>query len=257
MPKICDVADGYVLLSSWVRESDLTAAFTGAGISTESGIPDFRSPGSAWLRNKPIPYQDFLNDEAARVESWRRKFAMDDHYSGARPARGHRALTQLARAGRLAGVITQNIDGLHQAAGLEDELVIELHGNGNYARCLSCGERYELAPIRAELEATLRAPVCHCGGLVKGATIAFGQAMPQEPMRRASKVARSCELFIAIGSSLVVYPAAGFPLLAKEAGARLAIINRESTPLDSAADLVIRGDIGDVLEPFLNAHALN
>ncbi len=225
-------------------------AFTGAGISTESGIPDFRSPDSAWKRHAPIPFDQFMAQESSRVEAWQRKFAMDDLYAGAQPGRGHHALAQLYASGKLACVITQNIDGLHQASGIGSDDVIELHGNGTYATCLGCGVRHELARIRPALEQTRRAPQCLCGGIVKSATISFGQSMPQEAMRRAQEESRKADLFLAIGSSLVVYPAAGFPAYAKDCGAELVIINREPTPLDAHADLCVRGEIGDILEPF-------
>jgi NAD-dependent deacetylase len=225
-------------------------AFTGAGISTESGIPDFRSPDSAWKRHAPIPFDQFMAQESSRVEAWQRKFAMDDLYAGAQPGRGHHALAQLYASGKLACVITQNIDGLHQASGIGSDDVIELHGNGTYATCLGCGVRHELARIRPAFEQTRRAPQCLCGGIVKSATISFGQSMPQEAMRRAQEESRKADLFLAIGSSLVVYPAAGFPAYAKDCGAELVIINREPTPLDAHADLCVRGEIGDILEPF-------
>lgn len=225
-------------------------AFTGAGLSTECGVPDFRSPGSPWLVNKPVPFQAFVASAEARREAWRRKFVMDDSFAGAQPGRGHLALARLAREGRMPAVITQNIDGLHQASGLSDSQVIELHGNGSYATCLDCGLRHELGPIRVAFEANGQSPRCEaCDGLVKSATISFGQAMPQEAMRRAAALAQECDLFLAIGSSLVVFPAASLPVLAKRAGARLVIINREPTPFDAEADLVIRSDIGAVLGP--------
>jgi NAD-dependent deacetylase len=177
---------------------------------------------------------------------------MDDLYRDARPSRGHRALASLVASGKMPAVITQNIDGLHQAAGISAERVIELHGNGTYATCLACGRRHELDWIRARFESDGEAPACQaCGGVVKPATISFGQAMPEAAMRRAHELARACDLFLAIGSSLVVYPAAGLPLVAKESGATLVIVNREPTDLDDAADLVIRADIGSVLEPFI------
>ena len=223
-------------------------AFTGAGISTESGVPDFRSPGSPWLRNKPIDYDVFLASSEARAEAWRRKFAMDDLYRGARPGRGHAALARLVDEGRATGIITQNIDGLHQAAGVPARQVVELHGNGTYALCIACERRHELGDIRAQFDATGEAPIClSCGEPVKSATVSFGQSLPVAAMRRAGELATGCDLFLAIGSSLVVHPAAGFPLLAKRHGAVLAILNREPTPLDEAADLVVRGEIGDVL----------
>ena len=225
-------------------------AFTGAGISTECGVPDFRSPGSAWRRHPPIDFKLFLASAEARAEAWRRKFAMDDIYAGAAPGRTHRALTRLAGEGRLAAVITQNIDNLHQVAGLDPARLIELHGNGTYALCLSCGARHELAPIRATLQATAEAPVCVCGGSVKSATIAFGQSLTKESLERSRDATLEADLFLVLGSSLVVQPAATLPLLAKRNGAVLVIVNRDPTPLDADADLVIRADVGTVLQPW-------
>lgn len=234
-----------------VEEAGIVTAFTGAGISTECGIPDFRSPGSPWLKNKPIDFDLFVNSAEMRAEAWRRKFAMDDLYRGAQPGRGHRALAGLAASGKMPALITQNIDGLHQASGVPAGNVIELHGNGTYARCLSCGGRHELADVRRQFEASGEGPECRCGGIVKSATISFGQAMPEDEMMRARDAAATCDLFLAIGSSLVVYPAAGFPVLAQRNGAQLVIINRDETALDDEADLVLRGDIGDILEALL------
>lgn len=247
---IAAVDDGRAKLQSLVDSARHAVGFTGAGISTESGVPDFRSPGSPWLKNQPIEFSDFLRDPLMREEAWRRKFVMDDLYAHAKPSRGHRALARLIEKGRMSAVITQNIDGLHQASGVPDDRVIELHGNGTYARCLACGRRYELVDIRREFEMTGAAPQCGCGGHIKSATISFGQAMPEMAMLRAEAETLACDLFIAIGSSLVVYPAAGFPLAATRQGASLVIVNREPTPLDEVADLVLRGDIGDFLEPF-------
>jgi len=239
-------------LKEMVEDADAIAGFTGAGISTESGVPDFRSPGSPWLENKPIPFEAFLQSAEARRESWRRKFAMDDLYRGAQPSRGHLAMASLVASGRMPAIITQNIDGLHQASGIDEERVIELHGNGTYAVCLSCGRRHGLAQVRSRFEATGEAPDCEaCGGIVKSATISFGQSMPELPMRKALRLTVSCDLFLVVGSSLVVYPAASLPAMAKENGARLVIVNREPTPLDSAADLVIRGEIGLVLSAIV------
>ncbi|MDH7795555.1 MULTISPECIES: Sir2 family NAD-dependent protein deacetylase [unclassified Beijerinckia] len=249
-----ELDDGRKRLAAFLAESSSAAAFTGAGISTESGIPDFRSKDSAWHRHPPMPFESFLASEDNRILAWERKFAMDDSYAGAQPSRGHRALSRLIADGLMSAVITQNIDGLHQASGLAADQVIELHGNGTYATCLACGVRYELEAIRRKFEADGRAPKCLCGGAVKSATIAFGQAMPVEPMRRAQRVAENCDLMLVIGSSLVVYPAASFPLLAKENGAALVIINRDPTPFDEIADLVLHGDIGAILEPFERAN---
>jgi NAD-dependent deacetylase len=243
---------GIDALKELVAHADVIAGFTGAGISTESGVPDFRSPGSPWMRNKPIPFDAFLRSGEARREAWRRKFAMDDLYRDARPSRGHLALASLVRQGKMPTVITQNIDGLHHRSGIPHDRVIELHGNGTYATCLSCGVRHELDWIRSRFEASGEPPDCRsCGGIVKAATISFGQAMPERAMRRARESALACDLFLVVGSSLVVYPAASLPVVAKENGATLVIINREPTTHDAIADVVIRGDIGATLEPFV------
>jgi NAD-dependent deacetylase len=240
-------------LQDMLRGSRRAVAFTGAGISTESGIPDFRSPGGLWTKNRPIEFSDFLASKEMRDEAWRRKFAMEDSFRAAKPGRGHRALAKLLQDGKLSAVITQNIDNLHQVSGIPAGRVVELHGNGSYATCLDCGIRYELDWVKERFEQTNgSAPDCaDCGGPVKSATISFGQSMPEEPMRQAEIETLAADLFIAIGSSLVVWPAAGFPLRAKRNGARLVILNREPTDLDELADLVIRDDIGDVLEVFL------
>ena len=196
----------------------------------------------------PIDFADFLASEEARRETWRRRLAMEETFREARPNRGHRAVAELVRRGKAAAVITQNIDGLHQASGIADDRVIELHGNSTYAHCLDCRTRYELGALRAAFERDETAPVCdNCGGYVKTATISFGQAMPVEPMRRAEVETLAADLFIVAGSSLVVYPAAGFPELAKRNGATLVIINREPTGLDPIADLVLNRAIGETL----------
>ena len=229
-------------------ESNRGVVFTGAGISTESGIPDFRSPGGIWSQYQPIEFSDFLASEEMRRESWRRKIATDEALSHAEPNRGHRAVAELVRRGKVASVITQNIDGLHQRYGVPDDQVIELHGNATYAACLTCSKRYELANVYAEFKVTEDPPVCNCGGYIKSATISFGQPMPFEAMRRAQQETEMCDLFLAIGSSLVVYPAAGFPIMAERMGARLVIINRDPTDLDDHADLVMNTEIGPALE---------
>jgi NAD-dependent deacetylase len=247
-----DLADRIAQLRNWVNDARSVVGFTGAGISTESGVPDFRSPNSPWLQNKPIPFDAFLRSPEARREAWRRKFTMDDLYRGVRPSRGHLALAALVKGGRMPAVITQNIDGLHQASGIPENRVVELHGNGTYAACLSCRQRYELGWVRHRMDATGEPPACEsCAGFIKSATISFGQSMPEEPMRRAQDLTTACDLFLAIGSSLVVYPAAAFPALAKRHGARLVIINREPTELDGIADLVIHAEIGEVLDSFV------
>ena len=231
-----------------VAECRRAVVFTGAGISTESGIPDFRSPGGIWSRHTPIDFRDFLASEDARRAAWRLKFLMDRDVRRAEPNRGHRAVAALARRGIVSAVITQNVDGLHQKASLGPLKVIELHGNGTYAKCVACETCYEIDPIREAFEREERVPYCDaCGAPVKAATISFGQAMPEAAMREAEKEALASDLFLAVGSSLVVYPAAGFPLLAKQNGATLVIINRDPTDLDDYADLVINSEIGPVL----------
>ena len=235
-------------LRELLHQTRNAVVFTGAGISTESGIPDFRSPGGVWSRMAPIQFDDFVRSEEMRREAWRRKFETDRDISVAEPNRGHRAVASLVSRGVVSCVITQNIDGLHQRSGIPEERVVELHGNTTYARCLDCHRRYELAPIRAAFESDGTLPVCEaCGGLVKAATISFGQSMPEAAMRRAEEATLACDLFIAVGSSLVVFPAAGFPVLAKRNGATLVIVNREPTDLDDFADLVINDEIGPTL----------
>jgi NAD-dependent protein deacetylase/lipoamidase len=241
-----DLVDDTVdTLKRMIADAGRIVAFTGAGISTESGIPDFRSPGGIWTRYKPIPFDAFLASAEARRETWRRKFATQSAVESATPNAGHRALARLVEQARMSAVITQNIDGLHQASGIPADKVIELHGNTTYAACLDCSRRYELAWVREVFAADERLPVCpDCGGHIKTATISFGQPMPEAEMARARAATLAADLFIVLGSSLVVYPAAGFPVLAKRNGTRLAIVNREPTDQDELADLVIHAEIG-------------
>jgi NAD-dependent deacetylase len=246
-----DLTTAIAHLRDLIEDASVIVPFTGAGISTECGIPDFRSPGGLWTRNQPIPFDVFMSSQEMRDEAWRRRFALKENFAGARPGRGHRALASLYRSGKSPGLITQNIDNLHQASGIDAADVVELHGNTTYALCLDCSRRYELSWVKEKFEAAgQRAPDCGCGGYIKTATISFGQAMPPEAMERAEELTRSADLFLAVGSSLVVWPAAGFPLMAKRNGAALVIINREPTEFDELADLVVRNDIGDTLGPF-------
>lgn len=222
--------------------------FTGAGISTESGIPDFRSPTGIWQTSKPIYFQDFITSQDARDETWRRKFLADPVLRAALPNRGHRAVARLVREGRVSAVITQNIDGLHQASGIPERQVIELHGNGTYAHCLECAERYDLDYVKSVFERDGRMHDClKCEGYIKTATISFGQSMPEVPMIRAREETLAADLCIVLGSSLVVYPAAGFPRMAKQNGAKMVIVNNEETDQDRIADLVIHRGIGDIM----------
>ena len=242
-------------LAGLIEDARRAVVFTGAGISTESGIPDFRSPTGIWSQTTPIYYEEFLASEEARIESWRRKFLIDRDIVDASPNRGHRAVAKLVRVGKVASVITQNIDNLHQESGVPAEKVIELHGNGSYAKCVACATRHELAPIREAFEQDGAPPACtECGAPVKTATISFGQAMPEKEMKRARRETLACDLFLAIGSSLVVYPAAGFPVLARESGSTLVILNREATDLDGIADLVLNREIGPTLGEAANVN---
>ena len=246
-----DHRSGVERLGDMIAAASTIIPFTGAGISTECGIPDFRSPGGLWTRNQPISYDEFVASQEARDEAWRRRFAMEPTFAAAKPGRGHRALASLYRASKVPAVITQNIDNLHQRSGFAPDHVIELHGNTTYARCIGCGLEYDLAWVKQRFDES-GAPDCiDCGEPVKTATISFGQAMPEDAMERARGLAQACDLFIAIGSSLVVWPAAGFPMMAKNSGARLVIINREPTDQDDIADLVVRYDIGETLGPFV------
>src|SRR5690242_1952520 len=245
-----DLPTAVARLRDLIQNACCVLPFTGAGISTECGIPDFRSPGGLWTQNKPIPFDEFVASRDARVESWRRRFAMQDSFGDAQPGRGHRALASLYRRGKVPAVVTQNIDNLHQASGIPTADVVELHGNTTYALCLDCERRYEIPEMRARFDAG-HALDCECGGFIKTATISFGQAMPVEAMSRAEELTKRCDLFLAVGSSLVVWPAAGFPLMAKRNGAALVIVNREPTEFDDIADLTIPHDIGDVLAPFI------
>jgi NAD-dependent deacetylase len=235
-------------LATLLDAAKCVAIFTGAGISTESGIPDFRSPGGIWTKMQPIDFQDFVASEEMRRESWRRKLSGKDKMANAEPNRGHRAVAALTKSGKAPAVITQNVDGLHQRSGIADDAMIELHGNATYASCLDCQTRFELGPILAVFSEDETLPICdRCGGMIKTATISFGQSMPEEEMMRAQEATLRCDLFIAIGSSLVVHPAAGFPMIAKQNGAKLVILNREPTGLDDRADLVLNKEIGVTL----------
>ena len=235
-------------LQRMIAEAKTIVAFTGAGISTESGIPDYRSPGGIWTKFRPIEFADFMASEEMRRESWRRKFATDETIRRAEPNAGHRALARLVEQGKMLAIITQNIDGLHQASGIPDAKVIELHGNTTYAACLDCRRRHELDWVRQIFAANETLPRCMaCGGILKTATISFGQSMPEAEMDRALDATMAADLMITIGSSLVVYPAAGFPIMAKRNGARYVIVNREPTDQDAIADLVINAEIGTTL----------
>lgn len=237
-------------LAGWLHEAKRGVAFTGAGISTESGIADFRSPGGLWTRHQPVMFDDFLRDTEERKRFWRQRREMMPTLLAATPNAGHAAIARLEESGRLRGVITQNIDELHQRAG--SRRVLELHGTAMKVHCLSCDKRWGCEEIQRRLDAGEEELLCDaCDGYLKSMTVSFGQAMPATVMMEAAQWARECDLFIAMGSSLVVYPAAELPEAAKRRGARLAIINREPTPLDEIADLVILAPIGETMKAVM------
>ena len=222
-----------------LRKSRDVVFFTGAGISTESGVPDFRSPGGVWTKYQPVYFQDFMTSEAARIQHWQLKKATYELYKKVQPNIGHFAICDFEKRGHLLGLITQNIDGLHGIAGVSDAKIVELH----------CGKRFEPASVYENLGEQFTAPTCDaCGGLLKSANVSFGQQMPAEAMKRAQAWSEQAEVFIVIGSSLQVQPAASFPVIAKRSGALLAIINRDETPLDELADFIYRGAIGEFFE---------
>jgi NAD-dependent deacetylase len=227
--------------------------FTGAGISTESGVPDFRSPGGIWTRYQPVYFEEFLNSEEARIRYWKMKKETHELYKNVKPNIGHYSIAAFEKREQLLGLITQNVDGLHSLAGVSEEKIVELHGTDRKITCLQCGKEFDPEPIYARLPEP-PAPCDTCGGPLKPATISFGQPMPVEAMRRAQEWSQAAKIFIVVGSSLVVQPAASFPVLAKQRGAVLAIINRDPTPLDSLTDFNYRGAIGEFfreLNPLL------
>lgn len=239
------------MLADWLREARCAVAFTGAGISTESGIADFRSPGGVWSRHQPVMYQDFLADPSERRRYWEIRKESIPSMLAARPNEGHLALATLEESGQLAAVVTQNIDELHQRAG--SQRVLEVHGTAMRAHCLSCDTRYDGKEIQARLEAGEVEPDClECGGILKSMTVSFGQALPEDVWQASAELAQDCDVFLAMGSSLVVHPAAGLPELAVRNGAKLAIINREPTPLDGLAGVVVHGSIGETMRAVMN-----
>jgi NAD-dependent deacetylase len=237
-------------LADLVKMARRGVAFTGAGISTESGIPDFRGPGGLWTKHTPVMYDEFMASRAARISSWKLSAAMYKECSAARPNDGHLAIAELQRRGHIQAVVTQNVDGLHQDAGSEP--VIELHGTNRMAACQRCWQTWSYTEILSRWEAGEADPTCaDCGGPIKSRTVSFGQAMPEDEMRQAGDVSLQSDLYLAVGSSLVVEPAASFPRHAKRAGASLVIINNQPTPLDDMADLVIRQPIGATFRALL------
>lgn len=238
-------------LARYLSAAQRVVVFTGAGISTESGIPDFRSPGGVWSKIKLIMFQDFVASPGVRREAWTRVFNKTAGWTGAKPNAGHEAVAALTNAGRVAAIITQNVDNLHQDSGAALEKIIELHGNASYAKCLDCGQRHELDDLQLPYERGEEIVCTYCAGLLKTATISFGQSMPVAEMIRATEESRACDLFLVLGSSLVVFPAAGLPIEAKRHGAKLIIVNREPTEMDNYADLVLNEEIGSLMSEAL------
>jgi NAD-dependent deacetylase len=237
-----------------VRESQRMVVFTGAGISTESGIPDYRGPNGVWARQQ-IPHIDTIRtDDASRMVYWRERRIRYPEMMAKQPNAGHRALVRFERAGKLLAIVTQNIDGLHQRAGNTPERVIELHGSTHRVRCLSCGRVWTGESVQQRLDAGNVDPRCPvCGGVLRVATILFGESLPERELRTAFAVAQACDLMLVVGSSLVVNPAARIPVIAKQGGASLIIINRTPTPIDDLADVAIQAESGPSLEVIANA----
>ena len=234
-----------------IRQSVEIVVFTGAGISTESGIPDFRSPGGIWSRYRPVSFQEFISSEESRVEAWKRRLETYAVDKNAKPNIGHYFVQSLNEKGKLIGLITQNVDGLHSQSGLPEDKIVELHGSNRVIRCLECDKSYQPAAIVERLAGKFSSPRCEdCGGILKSATISFGQAMPERAMRQAQAWTEQARIFVVMGSSLQVQPAASFPVIARRNGALLAIINREPTTLDEYASFAHNGAIGEFCQRF-------
>ena len=241
-------------VAQWIIHSERTVVFVGAGLSTESGIPDFRSPGGVWDRYNPedFYFQNFLSSEVSREKYWEMSTEMYEPMKKAQPNLAHLAIAEMERLDKLDCVITQNIDGLHFKAGNSEEKVIELHGTAMSVTCLKCNKKYDRDEIQERLRKEWKVPYCDdCGGPLKPATISFGQAMPERETEEAYHRSSISDLFVVIGSSLVVQPAASMPLVAKRSGAKLLIINRDETPCDDMADIVIHGQAGSTMGAIL------
>jgi len=231
-----------------IVSADKVVVFTGAGISTESGIPDFRSPGGIWTKYQPIMFQEYMSSAEKRRESWQRGKQSYHVFADAEPNATHHAIAELERMGKLDCLITQNIDELHQKAGSSPEMIIELHGTAMKVMCMSCSKRWSRAEVQTMLESGVEEPTCDaCGGIMKSATISFGQPMPEIETAEALRRSRKAEVFIVVGSSLVVYPAAQMPMEAKQSGAKLIIINIGETPFDDYADVRISNSAGETM----------
>jgi NAD-dependent deacetylase len=244
--------DAITKIANKIREGGKNVAFTGAGISTESGIPDYRSQGGIWDKFRPVYFDEFMSSKDSREKYWRRWMALYQGIVEARPNAAHLALARLEKMGLLQAVITQNIDGLHQASGLTDEKVIELHGNTRRIRCMSCRHITPIADVQQRLAAGDMAPECDCGGFLKPDTISFGQAMPVAEVEKAASLSQACDFFLVVGSTLLVQPAAHMPIYAKNGGAFLAILNLSDTPCDDMCNVLIRAKAGEVLQRIVD-----
>ncbi|MBW2482507.1 MAG: NAD-dependent protein deacylase [Deltaproteobacteria bacterium] len=240
------------LIAQKIKQAGKNVVFTGAGISTESGIPDYRSQGGIWDKFRPVYFDEFMSSKDSREEYWRRWVALYQGIVEAQPNAAHMALARLEKMGLLQAVITQNIDGLHQASGLAEENIIELHGNTRRIRCMSCRRITPIADVQQRLAAGDMAPECECGGFLKPDTISFGQAMPVAEVEKAAALSQACNFFLVVGSTLLVQPAAHMPIYAKNGGAFLAIINLSDTPCDDMCNVLIRGKAGEVLKQIVN-----
>jgi NAD-dependent deacetylase len=240
------------LIARKIREQGKNIVFTGAGISTESGIPDFRSQGGIWDKFRPIYFDEFMNSREAREEYWHRWQELYQGIRQARPNAGHKAIARLNQMGLLEAVITQNVDGLHQESGIADEKIVELHGNTRRIRCLRCRKITTTEEIQRRLDSGDTAPGCDCGGYLKPDTISFGQAMPLDAVEKAAILSQTSDFFLVVGSTLLVQPAAHMPVYAKQNNAFLAIVNLSETPCDNTCDVLIRGKAGNVLQRIVS-----
>jgi NAD-dependent deacetylase len=245
--------DKITLIAEKIKQGGKNIVFTGAGISTESGIPDYRSQGGIWDKFRPVYFDEFMSSRDAREEYWRKWKALYRGITRAEPNTGHVSIAKLNRMGLLSAVITQNVDGLHQASGLADEKIIELHGNTRRIRCMTCRKITPTEEIQERLDSGDPAPDCKCGGYLKPDTISFGQAMPVVEVEKATALSQTCDFFLVVGSTLLVQPAAHMPIYAKQNSAFLAIVNLSETPCDNMCDVLIRDKAGEVLQRIVEA----
>lgn len=243
-------------LTQLLGRSNQITVFTGAGMSTESGLPDYRGKGGMWDRFKAVTIQQFLASQEKRIGYWTYKLYFMEHLKTAQPNAGHRAIVTLEQMGKLKGIVTQNIDGLHEMAGNSKEKILEIHGTNRETVCLTCGDIRPWGEVYERLKAGEKVPLCQlCKGWLKPNTISFGQQLNQDVLAEAAEWARECDLLLAVGSTLVVEPAASLPVLAKQSGAKLVIVTLSQTPLDAMADLRLWGKAGEILpqavEPLL------